>query len=343
LFEAPLPAVLNRHRRHGYRVALGLSLLATLVTLALGALRTAALSSDTTEAGEIVLSTPPTAGSLRASQPPAVLGAYPVTLTPELLREMMRADIDANSEYIDWLREQHGSAVAEAFKLRVSHTYTDQIDEMKAAGVASRSVSLKTVTLWSSLTFSTMSYDARLQPKDPVSVVFMGNSNADFVYRYLIDLCAHRQGCPPSLFQDDKGGGASGNNYECSASTQWVLMGNAGETPELRPSTRAVMKSGDQCLVGDRDHMRIFGAATANDVFGDWSVATPHYEHWTGTFHVVGSWTSARDVFTSTVKPSFGDGSGPSVSYREMFSWQSSGLFQGVPFDGIGVAIELQR
>jgi len=188
-----------------------------------------------------------------------------------------------------------------------------------------------------------MSFDAQLEPKDPVSVLFTGAGSVDNVYRYLTGPCTPNTSCTTTpRFQDDRGPAANGD-YECSAGVQWVLMGNVGGPLEWRPSTRAVMKASDRCLSGNRDHMRIFGAP-ANDVFGAWSVGTPHHERWTGITHLVGSWTAARDAFTQPSTSGFSpSGTLPEgVSYRDLFSWNNGGVFQNVPFDGVGVAIELK-
>src|SRR5207253_5306390 len=123
---------------------------------------------------------------------------------------------------------------------------------------------------------STRSYDPSLGPMDPVSVLFVGDASPERVYGDMTNpsVCDANEGCSLPVFQDDKGFDLTTGSYQCPSSTQWVLMGNSGDSLQWRPSVRGIMRAGDKCAAGQRDHMRLFGAHP-NAVFGAWSVGTP--------------------------------------------------------------------
>jgi hypothetical protein len=282
---------------------------------------------------------------MRTAHPVADTSLYRVKVTPASLSDMMQQDLAANQAYLAWVRSSQGDAAAARIEDAVRLLYQRRIDQMRSLNVDHQDFDIQVVTVWGSLTFSTRSYDDNFGPMDPVSLLFTGNGSSDSVYLDMVaaPACPATQDCQAPAFQDDKGTNAQGTGFVCQSQTQWVLMGNAGDELRWRPSTRGVMRSGDRCAQGVRDHMRIFGGP-ASAVFGDWSVATPHQEAWAdapGRFgHTVQSWTAAR-VAIAGFWDSFGGAATTNGVRTPALSLGNGGYYQNVEFDGRGIAVEI--
>jgi hypothetical protein len=320
---------------------LAVSALATVLvsTCAMGA-----SASSGSKVQRLGMATAAIRDKVRSTNPDAVNSVARVTITPDSVQLMMEQDIAANQPYLSWLRSSQGDAVASRAEDAIKAPYLRRIDQMKTLGVDHQDLEVPVVTVWGSMTFSTRSYDVNMGPMDPVSVLFTGNGRPNMVYNDLtsIDPCNTDSQCRPPAFQDDKGIGAQARGYACGSGTQWVLMGNAGEDLQWQPSTRGVMGGGDRCTQGMRVHMRIFGGI-ANQVFGTWSVGTPHKEAWSesgGKFgHLIQSWNQARDDVASFWRD-FAKRPGATGNISSL-SWGNGGYYQNVEFDGRGTAIEL--
>jgi len=293
----------------------------------------------------------------RSAHPDPVPGFATVSLTPDSLTAMMQQDLAVNQRYLGWLQTAKGDGAVQAFTSALSAPYLRRIDAMHAMDVDHDDITIPVVTVWGALTFSTRSYDPSFGPMDPVSVLFVGDASPDRVYGDMTNpsVCDGNEGCSLPIFQDDKGLDLTTGSYQCPSSTQWVLMGNSGESLQWHPSVHGIMRAGDKCAAGQRDHMRLFGAH-ANAVFGAWSVGTPHQEQWMSGpskyGHQVQSWTDARDVvgrfFTGSICQQAGPDAcshSPSVGLAVPFAGEVStangGVYQNVPFDGETEAFEI--
>src|SRR5262249_15518806 len=142
-------------------------------------------------------------------------------------------------------------------------------------------------------------------------------------------------------YEDEKGIDPASGGFACPAATQWVLMGDAGGQLTWQPSTYGLMLRGERCTQGTRHHMRFFQAGAANDDFGAWTVATPHFEQWSDAFvcHVIQSWTQGRDAFASFWTGSAATEDGDSSAW--LSGWGDPATYQQQPFDARGLAVDV--
>ncbi|HEY7268613.1 MAG TPA: hypothetical protein VH951_02180 [Dehalococcoidia bacterium] len=334
--------VFGRNRQIDGRNALFVAVCAA-ITLAAATCAYGAQASTTSSVQRLGVATAAMRDKVRAANADAKASTAHVTITLDSLSAMMEQDVAASRTYLDWVRGSQGDAAAARLEANIRSPYQKRIDLMKAQGVDHQDLDVPVVTVWGSLTFSARSYDVNFGPMDPVSLLFTGTATPDSVYQDLTtaDSCMPSTYCPSPPFQDDKAG-LQARGYGCDSQTQWVLMGDAGEPLQWQPSTRAVMGSGDKCLQGVRDHMRIFGGVTS-PVFGSWSVGTPHREIWndgSGKFgHIIQSWNDARNRYAAFWQ-SFAQKPGAATAFTGL-NWGTGGFFQNVEFDGRGTAIEL--
>ena len=263
-----------------------------------------------------------------------------VSITAELLNRLMAQDVAAARPYLDYVRSTDSAAAADAAEAGIRGYYLARIKDMAARKVDADVIQVPVATAGGRLTFSTVSYDGSFTVKDPVSVLFFGNARVDSIYDSLVG----QQGSGGFLDQD--GPSIPGKARTCRSQTQWVLMGEPGESPTWQMDTKGLMWGEGGCASGTRNHVRLFGGLTDSE-YGSWVVATPHREDWRNGGHVVVSWQepmkSLVDTWTSENPGGFSyrspEGAAPQTwTYCRV---NSEGKYQNVPFDGRAAIIAI--
>ncbi|HXH23099.1 MAG TPA: hypothetical protein VNN10_13830 [Dehalococcoidia bacterium] len=263
-----------------------------------------------------------------------------VTISVQLLESLMAVDLDAHQAYFARVRVRRGEAAAAAAEGAVRAPYLRRIEKIRAAGRDSEEQEIAVITIMGAFRFSAMSFDGGINEKDPVSLLVYGDTSVLDTYDRLV-----RDAIPGRSYQDENGQMDTSAMRECRSQTQWVLMGNVGEELNWHRSQRGLMRLGEKCTEGLRDHIRFYGDLYHRD-YGRWLVGTPHREAWVpGAGHRIDSWTAARDALRDYWLGAAPDRQrfvgNPTVRSWDFDSWGNAGLFQGVPFDGYGLTIGL--
>jgi hypothetical protein len=261
-----------------------------------------------------------------------------VEVSAELMTRLMEQDVTAQQDYLDRVRQAQGQEAALRAEAGIRAPYSQRLREL-ATAAAAPVIEVPMVTLGGRLSFSAVSFDGALTPKDPVSVLFYGDGRADSLYSELTRMPTCAPGaCPPRqpAFIDHDGLAGLDGLRPCHSQTQWVLMAMGGSVPEWRRNSRGLMLNEGGCASGTRDHVRLYNAQ-ADPVFGEWSVATPHREDWTDRGHVVRGWDAPAVAFVRAVAA--GANLSTSSTGLEARPWLRcnagwAGLYQDVPFSG---------
>lgn len=253
----------------------------------------------------------------------------------------MQADLDSSRDYLDRVRRRRGDEAAAGAEAGIRAPYLQRMEKIRAAGQDRASQEILLVTVWGEFHFSAVSYDGGINPKDPVSVLFYGDTSMIDVYERMTG----SGGREPS-YQDEDGPLDSAAMRECRSQTQWVLMASGEEPLTWRQGARGLMRAQDRCTAGSREHLRLYGDLF--DVnYGHWIVATPHRETWEGGHgHMVESWTSAQLAVADFWRPKTAPGSLSAAAADPLgsnfFDWGNGGWYQGIPFPGLGVCIGIR-
>ena len=277
-----------------------------------------------------------------------------VPVAADDIRRFLQETLSQHETYFATVRDQQGATAEQQARETVSAPYEQRLAEMRAGGQTTFTLRVPVVTVWGAVTFSATAYEGPLVVKDPVSVLFYWNGDAERIYDRSVtaltcrpdrnDLCRQF----PTFQDEDDRQGIPGHPFRCHASPQWVLMGNAGGPLRWVKNTGGLMKRTDRCNRVARDHIRVF-SGPPHPALGAWSVATPHRERFgfdplPGRHgHIITSWNRAQHLFAGSWiesrLPYDPRGWDPQVFYWDWFDWGTGGEYQKVPFDGHGFVI----
>jgi hypothetical protein len=261
-----------------------------------------------------------------------------ITVSATLLNQLMEEDLAGHAPILERIRSVKGDDAAAKAEATLRAPYRARLRELTEAGVSEVNQSVRVITVGDRLSFSSVSFDGALKPKDPVSLLFFDAARADSVYRQLTT--CDGQACN-SAFKDQDGLTDARGLRQCSAQTQWVLMASGESQLQWRRSMRGVEDANGACAFGVRDHMRLFQELN-DDKYGSWLVATPHRENWESGGHVIKSWAAANQAILD--------------AWSRQASWSvqttsagwvrcyvpTDGLYQGVEFDGKTAIIDVR-
>ena len=279
---------------------------------------------------------------LEALAPEATSETRTIPITAGVLTRMMEEDVSASADYLTRLRSARGPEAALSAEAIIRSYYQRRLLDLAAPDSKAGTLDVQVVTVGGRLSFSAVSFDGSLTPKDPVSVLFFGHATVDGIYQKLTSGSnCEGASCPPvaKRFLDQDGLLGADELRPCRSQTQWVLMGSSDGPLEWHMNQKGLMWQDGGCAAGTRDHVRLFGEANDPE-FGSWVLATPHREEWVSGLHVVRSWEAPLTSFVDNWSArgqsqlpvtKFPDTTLPTWVYCQV---KSQGLYQNVTFDG---------